>query len=40
MRTWGASGAAAAIRRAQAVSGLARHVGCDLDEARDLLTGR
>ena len=38
MRTWGASGAAAAIRRAQAVSGLARHVGCDLDEARDLLS--
>ena len=37
MRTWGASGAAAAIRRAQTVSGVARQAGCDLDEARDLL---
>src|SRR5579862_3416072 len=40
MRTWGASGAAAAIRQAQAVSGLARQTGCDLDEARDLLSRR
>ena len=37
MRTWGASGAAAAIRRAQAVSRVARQAGCDLDEARDVL---
>lgn len=40
MRTWGSSGAAAAIRRAQAVSGLARQAGCDLDEARELLSGQ
>ena len=37
MRTWGPSGAAAAIRRAQAVSGLARQAGCGLDEAEELV---
>ena len=37
MRTWGGSGAAAAIRRAQAVSRLARQAGCGVDEAADLL---
>ena len=37
MRTWGSSGAGEALRRAQAVSGLARRTGCDLDEARDVL---
>jgi monoamine oxidase len=40
MRTWGSSGAAEAIRRAQAVSHLARQAGCDLDEAREVLAGR
>jgi hypothetical protein len=40
MRTGGSSGAAAAIGRAQAVSGLARQAGCDLDEARELLALR
>jgi monoamine oxidase len=33
MRTWGASGAGAAIRRAQAVSAYARRTGCGVDEA-------
>jgi monoamine oxidase len=37
VRTWGASGAAAAIRRAQAVSRLARQAGCGLDEAEEQL---
>jgi monoamine oxidase len=37
LRTWGPSGAGAAIRRAQAVSGLARRAGCGLDEAEELL---
>ena len=37
MRTWGPTGAAAAFRRAQAVSHVARQTGCDLDEARELL---
>lgn len=37
MRTWGPSGAAAAIRRAQAVSRVARRTGCGVDEAAELL---
>ncbi len=37
MRTWGSSGAAEAIGRAQAVSRLARQTGCGLDEAEELL---
>ena len=37
MRTWGSSGAAAAIRRAQAVSRLAQRTGCGVDEAADRL---
>jgi monoamine oxidase len=37
MRTWGPSGAGAAIRRAQAVSRLARQAGCGVDEAADLM---
>jgi monoamine oxidase len=37
MRTWGPSGAAEGIRRAQAVSRVARQTGCDLDEAREVL---
>jgi monoamine oxidase len=37
LRTWGPSGAGAAIRRAQAVSGLARRAGCGVDEAEELL---
>ncbi len=37
MRGGGSSGAADAIRRAQAVSGLARQTGCGLDEAAELL---
>lgn len=40
MRTWGSSGAAEAIRRAQAVSRVARQAGCDLDEARAVLAGQ
>ncbi len=40
MRTWGPSGAAERIRRAQAVSHTARQTGCDLDEARDVLARR
>ena len=39
MRTWGPSGAAAAIRRAEAVARVARSTGCDLDEARGVLAG-
>jgi len=37
LRTWGLSGAAAALRRAQAVSHVARQTGCDLDEAEERL---
>jgi monoamine oxidase len=37
VRTWGSSGAGAAIRRAQAVSRVARQSGCGVDEAADLL---
>jgi monoamine oxidase len=37
MRTWGGSGAAAAIRRAQAVARLARQAGCGVDEAAELI---
>ena len=37
MRTWGPTGAAAAIRRAQAVSRRARRTGCGVDEADDIL---
>ena len=37
MRTWGSSGATAAIRRAQAVARLARQTGCGVDEAADRL---
>jgi monoamine oxidase len=37
VRTWGPSGAAAAIARAQAVSRLTRQTGCGLDEAAELL---
>ncbi len=37
MRTWGSSGAAAAISRAQAVSRLARQTGCGVDEAAEVL---
>jgi monoamine oxidase len=37
MRTWGSSGAAEAIRRAQTVSRAARQAGCDLDGAREVL---
>jgi len=37
MRTWGPSGAAEAIARAQAVSRLARQARCGLDEAEELL---
>jgi monoamine oxidase len=37
MRTWGPSGAVVGIRRAQAVSRVARQTGCDLDEAREVL---
>ncbi len=40
MRTWGPSGAGAAIRRAQAVSGYARRVGCGVDEADEALKPR
>ncbi|MBV8994180.1 MAG: FAD-dependent oxidoreductase [Pseudonocardiales bacterium] len=36
LRTWGPSGAAEAIRRAQAVSRVARQMGCGLDEAEEL----
>jgi monoamine oxidase len=38
VRTWGPSGAAGAIRRAQAVSRVARQAGCDLDDAEELLS--
>jgi len=37
VRTWGSSGAAAAIGQAQAVSRLARRTGCGVDEAAELL---
>jgi len=37
VRTWGPSGAAAAIRRAQAVSTYARSTGCGVDEATEAL---
>jgi monoamine oxidase len=37
LRTWGPSGAAEAIARAQAVSRLARQARCGLDEAEELL---
>jgi hypothetical protein len=37
MRTWGSSGAGEVLRRAQALSRLARRTGCDLDQARDVL---
>ena len=40
MRTWGPSGAGAALRRAQAVSRLARRTGCGVDEAAELLDGQ
>ena len=40
MRTWGASGAAAAIRRAQAVSAQAHLAGCPAGEADEFLTQR
>jgi monoamine oxidase len=38
LRTWGPSGAGAAVRRAQAVSRLAQRTGCGVDEAAELLT--
>ncbi len=37
MRTWGSSGAGAVLRRAQAVSRLARAEGCGVDEAAEML---
>ena len=37
MRTWGQSGAAAAIRQAQAVSRYARRSGCGVDEASEIV---
>jgi len=37
VRTWGASGAAAAIRRAQAVTDHSRRFGCGVDEAGEVL---
>ena len=37
MRTWGASGACAALRRAQAASAYARRSGCGIDEAEELV---
>jgi len=37
MRTWGSSGAAAAIRRAQAASAYARRTGCPVDEADEIV---
>jgi hypothetical protein len=40
VRTWGPSGAGAALRRAQAVSRLARRTGCGVDEAAELLDGQ
>ena len=40
MRTWGASGAAAAIRRSQAASAQARLTGCGIDEAGELVHER
>ncbi len=36
MRTWGASGAAAALRRAQATSRTAHQLGCGIDEADEV----
>src|ERR1700678_992431 len=39
VRTWGASGAGAVIRRAQAASNYARHTGCPLDEAAEMVDG-
>ncbi len=40
MRTWGASGAAAMIRRAQAASAYARRTGCGVAEAGEIVTGQ
>jgi monoamine oxidase len=40
MRTWGPSGAGAAIRRAQAASGYARGTGCGVDEAVEIIEER
>jgi monoamine oxidase len=40
MRTWGASGAAVAIRRAQAASAEARRTGCGIDEAGEIVEER
>src|ERR1700728_1364280 len=40
VRTWGPSGAGAALRRAQAASRLARRTGCGVDEAAELLDGQ
>jgi monoamine oxidase len=37
VRTWGSSGAGAALRQAQAVSRLARQAGCGVDEAEGML---
>ena len=37
MRTWGASGAGATIRRAQAASAYARRTGCAVDEAAEIV---
>ena len=37
MRTWGASGAAAALHRAQAASRTAHRVGCGIDEADEIV---
>ncbi|HEX4064336.1 MAG TPA: NAD(P)/FAD-dependent oxidoreductase [Streptosporangiaceae bacterium] len=37
VRTWGGSGAGAAIRRAQAVSAHARRTGCGVDEATEVV---
>jgi monoamine oxidase len=37
VRTWGPSGAAAAIRRAQVVSAYARRTGCPVDEADEVV---
>ena len=40
MRTWGASGAGAALRRAQVASAYARRRGCGVDEADELVHQR
>src|ERR1039458_6707788 len=40
MRTWGPSGAGAAIRRAQAASGYVRRTGCGVDEAVEIVEER